>query len=104
MRRRGRVDSVQEAIVAALRATGCSVQSLATVGGGCPDLLVGLHGRNFLLEVKAKVGKLTPMQRDWIAAWAGQTFLVRDVDDALYALGRIARVVPGVNLPLGDGS
>ena len=47
----GRVDNNHTAIVLALRAIGATVQSLASVSGGCPDLVVGYHGRNVLLEV-----------------------------------------------------
>ena len=49
MRRRPRVDANQAEIVAALRAAHCSVQSLASLGDGAPDLLVGHAGANVLL-------------------------------------------------------
>ena len=41
MRRAGKVDFAQAAIVDALRARGHLVLSLAPVGNGCPDVLVG---------------------------------------------------------------
>lgn len=43
MRRAARTDANQTAIVEALRKCGASVQSLAAVGKGVPDLLVGLR-------------------------------------------------------------
>jgi len=52
MRRAARIDANQPAIIAALRSIGATVQPLHAVGGGCPDLLVGLRGRNILMEVK----------------------------------------------------
>ena len=52
MKRAAKVDANQKQIVTALRQAGCTVQSLATVGKGCPDLIVGCQGRNFLLEIK----------------------------------------------------
>lgn len=39
-------------IVRALESLGCSVRDTAAVGGGFPDLVVGMMGRNFLVEVK----------------------------------------------------
>ena len=35
-----------------LRRVGCFVQSLASIGKGCPDLLVGKAGSWLVLEVK----------------------------------------------------
>lgn len=88
MRRNAKVDANQKQIVSALRRAGCSVQSLATVGKGCPDLLVGRNGKNFLFEVKdgAKVPsarKLTDDEKQWHQAWAGQIAVVESIDDAV---------------------
>ena len=47
-----RVDANQPVIVAALRAIGATVQHLHAVGQGCPDILVGYDGVNFLMEIK----------------------------------------------------
>ena len=52
MRRAAKVDANQAEIVQALRQIGAVVQSLAAVGNGCPDLLVGYRNRLFLLELK----------------------------------------------------
>jgi len=89
MRRRGRVDANQKAIVAALRQVGASVQSLADIGHGCPDLLVGFRGRTLLMEVKdgSKVKSaraLTPDEEEWIAAWKGApVFVVESPEQAI---------------------
>lgn len=45
-------DANHRAIVTALRQANATVVDLAAVGGGCPDLLVGFRGCNYLLEVK----------------------------------------------------
>lgn len=91
MRRAAKVDDNQPEIVAALRAAGYSVQSIAAVGKGCPDLLVGCRGKNLLMEVKdgskpPSKRKLTPDEQTWHAAWRGQVCVVESVDDALAAV------------------
>lgn len=86
MRRRARVDQNQTEIVQALRKAGCSVVSIASVGSGCPDLLVGVNGRNVLLEVKAKKGTSTEDQITWGASWKGQAAIVRSAEEAMQAV------------------
>jgi hypothetical protein len=89
MRRRGRVDSNQKEIVAALRQIGAFVQSLADIGKGCPDLLVGCAGRTFLLEVKdgskpKSARALTPDEELWIERWRGApVFIVESAEQAI---------------------
>ena len=87
-----RVDANQPDIVAALRRAGCSVQSLAMVGHGVPDLLVGRHGDLFLLEVKdgakpPSKQKLTQDEIEWIAKWDTTVFIVTSTEEALMAVG-----------------
>ena len=48
--RAAKIDANQNEIVDALRKAGCSVQILSSVGKGCPDILVGRGGRNYLLR------------------------------------------------------
>ena len=50
--RAARIDANQPEIVKALRDVGAFVQSLATIGKGCPDLLVAFRGKWHVLEVK----------------------------------------------------
>lgn len=93
MRRAARTDANQGEIVQALRAIpGVRVQSLASVGAGCPDLLVGYKGRNFLMEVKdgAKAHSqrlLTRAEIEWHCSWTGQVAVVETIDQALAVLG-----------------
>ena len=88
-----KIDDNQGEIVQALRQVGASVQSLASVGRGCPDLLVGFRLENFILEVKdgtkpPSAQKLTPDEQEWHAQWrGGVVHIVRNVDEALRAIG-----------------
>lgn len=88
MRRAAKVDINQTEIVQALRDyPGVTVQMLHAVGMGCPDILVGHKGRNFLLEIKSewarKGAELTDMQQRWHDQWQGQRAVIRSIDDAL---------------------
>lgn len=90
-----RADANQADITAALRRVGASVQPLHTVGKGCPDLLVGFRGSNFILEVKngaksASRQKLTPDEAQWHAMWRGQVLIVCSTSEALAAIGATA--------------
>lgn len=95
MRRAAKVDANQEQIVQALRAAGATVQSLAGVGKGVPDLLVGYQGKTLLMEVKdgrlaPSARRLTEDQLVWHGAWRGGPLAVVDgVDAALRVLGAI---------------
>jgi len=82
-----RVDSNQPEIVAALRKAGCSVQHLHMVGAGCPDLLVGYEGVNYLMEVKTPNGVCTQSECDWIDEWNGDSRIVRSAKQALDYIG-----------------
>jgi len=79
----GKVDQNQKAIVAAFRAYGWSVTSLAQVGRGCPDLVCGRNGLNLLVEVKRANGKETPDEVTWREAWRGKVCTVRTVEDVM---------------------
>ena len=88
LRKRGRVDGNHGEIVSTLRKWGVSVQSLADIGGGCPDLLCSRAGVNYLLEIKDETQapskkKLTPDEKKWHAAWAGQVAVVETPHQAL---------------------
>ena len=83
MRRAARTDSNHEEIVKALRAVGATVQSLAGVGHGVPDLLVGYEGKTILMEIKdgaksPSKRELTPDQVKWIDNWTGGSVFIVD--------------------------
>ena len=86
-----RTDHNQAEVRKAFESLGCSVFDLSNVGGGLPDLLVGLVGINLLVEIKkpkgtdkAKIrtqfgiykGKLTPAQTDFFKTWKGQKAII----------------------------
>jgi hypothetical protein len=95
MRRAAKIDANQQAVVDALRQVGATVHSLAAVGGGCPDLLVGFRGRTFLMEVKdgnkpPSERRLTPFQVLWHEQWTGGSLtVVNSPEDALKVIGVI---------------
>jgi len=81
-------DGNQSEIVEALRAVGASVFLLHAVGCGCPDLLVGFRGVNYLLEIKCgRHAKLTPAERRFFDVWSGYAEVVRTVDEAYAVIG-----------------
>jgi hypothetical protein len=82
-----RVDANHTLIVAAFRAMGCSVQSIASVGKGCPDLLVGRDGWTVPVEVKdgnkpRSARKLTADEEIWKENWKGSYALIERLEQA----------------------
>ena len=78
------------------------VQTLASVGDGCPDILVGYRGANYLIEIKdpeqpPSKRRLTTAQEHWNHGdhvrrppWAGQAAIAHTVADALRIIGATA--------------
>jgi Holliday junction resolvase len=89
MRLRGKIDANHREIVKALRDAGASVTSLANVGDGCVDLLVGANGVTVLMEVKSGLKDcLTADEIEWHSRWRGGALcVVRSVSEALGVLG-----------------
>ena len=91
--RAAKIDANHEAVVMALRAAGATVQSLAGVGKGVPDLLVGYKGQTLLMEVKdgfkpPSKRSLNEDQLRWHGRWNGGALAVVDSPDgALRILG-----------------
>jgi hypothetical protein len=94
MRRAAKVDNTQRDIVDALRAVGASVQLLHTVGGGCPDAIVGWQGRDIWMEFKTATHRLRSTQQAWVKRHRGSmVHVVCTPEEALEVLG----------LRVGDG-
>ena len=96
MRRAARIDANHTEIVRTLEAMGCSVQDLSRVGQGCPDILVGVSGRNILMEIKdgrkvASERKLNKRQQEWHAAWRGQRVVVESREQVIEIINEIRR-------------
>jgi hypothetical protein len=94
MRTRAKIDANQNEIVDALRAVGCSVQSLAGVGKGVPDTLVYSPFRRCLLLFELKDGnkppsrrQRTPAQLTWHAEWKGPVYVINSIAEALAEAG-----------------
>ena len=87
MRRAAKVDMNHAEIVAALRASGCSVLDLSRHGSGCPDVLVYAPRLSAycLVEIKApgKRKNLTPKQVEFHQNWRGPVVVVDSVEEAL---------------------
>ena len=93
-----KVDSNQTRVVKALRELGATVQHLHAVGKGCPDLLVGYKGNNYLLEVKdgekpESARKLTPDQVIWHYDWKGQVAIVTSPEEAIDTIKKLSGIV-----------
>lgn len=81
-----RVDRNHRAVVKVLRDAGASVTSLAGVGKGCPDCVVGIptgpdSGETHLVEIKdgsrsPSRRMLTPDQVRWIGQWKGSAVVI----------------------------
>lgn len=104
MRRAARTDGNHSDIARAWRGVGLSVQSLAAIGRGVPDLLGGgslpcphclrKFPQNILAEVKD--GSLSPSRRrltedeqNFHALWRGPIVVVNSIDEALRVVGAI---------------
>jgi hypothetical protein len=84
LKRFPRLDANHHEIAGAFVDLGCSVRSLAAVGGGMTDLIVGLPGINILVEVKngekpPSAQKLTDDQVKFHAEWKGPIATVKDL-------------------------
>ena len=91
-------DANELEIVRALETVGATVQRLNE--SGCPDLLVGYGGADYLLEVKLPLGArggskdriLTDRQQEWWREWRGaEPNIVRTEEEALFVIGASPR-------------
>ena len=80
-RRNPKRDANERPIIDGLKQIGCTVEQLSKKG--VPDLLVGYRGKNFLIEVKTKQGKLTEDQIERHASWMGEIHIAMTLDEAI---------------------
>ena len=92
-----RVDANHNDISDGLRAYGFSVLSLARLGRGAPDILVGTGAHNVLIEIKVKSGKLNEAQKEFFACWRGPKAVVRSLDEALAVIDSLTK--PSLQTP-----
>lgn len=96
-----RVDQSQKDIIAALEQMGATVEVIRSLKAGCPDLLVGYWGINFLVECKTpKTGRLSDAQKEWATRWRGDPpKVLKTVDDTIAFVREVqkAATTAGVN-------
>lgn len=86
---RKKIDANQTAIVKAARQCGCSVVSLASIGKGCPDVLVFVPFKGYQLwEIKdgakcPSARKLTEDEERFHQQWKGPIQIVESIDQAI---------------------
>jgi hypothetical protein len=78
-----RTDSNQKVITDCFRRLGYSVLDLSGVGSGCPDIEIGKHGINDLVEIKTENGKLNELQLEFAARWNAPVYIIRSIDEAV---------------------
>jgi Holliday junction resolvase len=77
-------DSIHGQVVDAFRKIGLSVYDAAHAGNGFPDLVVGVCGSTYLVELKTGKAKLRPNQEAFASSWRGSPVVVlRSVTDAV---------------------
>ena len=72
-------DDNEAELVKVFERLGCSVYPLDKPA----DLLIGIQGRTFLVEVKAEKGRQTKDQVEFQMSWRGQYDIVRNEDDVI---------------------
>ena len=87
-----RVDANQKNVVQQLRKLGCSVAITSSLGKGFPDFVIGVRGKNYLIELKdgAKTPsqrKLTPDESHFHALWRGQIDVCNDIGEIIKLIG-----------------
>jgi|SRR5580692_9666266 hypothetical protein len=91
-----RVDENQKLIVKTFRQLGASVQVLSNIGKGCPDILVGIFGKNFLIEIKngakcPSAQRLTEDETYFHESWKGQVCIVKSVDEVFQIMDKMVK-------------
>lgn len=93
MRKHGKTDDNQQAIVKQLRQIpGVSVAVTSMVGNGYPDINIGLRDRTFLVELKdgkktASRKKLKPDQEKFKKGWTGGYYVAETFEECLRIIG-----------------
>lgn len=83
---KGRVDLNHAQIINGLLEAGMTAKSIASVGGGIPDVIAGFRGITVLLEVKNGNNALTTQEESFALMWAGSYAVVRTKEEAIDAV------------------
>lgn len=73
--RKSRTDRNQKDIVRELRSLGYSVRHTHTIRKGFPDIVIGKHGFNLLVEIKVEGEDLTPDEKEFFQLWNGMVIV-----------------------------
>lgn len=77
MKRAPNLDRNHKEVVAYLEKLGFAVLSLASMGGGCPDILISNATDMWLAEIKdGNRGKFTSDQKAFYRRWKGKPVVV----------------------------
>jgi hypothetical protein len=92
VRRAAKVDANHGDISKAARGIGATFQSLAMVGQGCPDAVIGFREKNYLIEIKdgsksPSERRLTAAEAEWHRDWRGHVAIIENVDQLFALLG-----------------
>lgn len=84
-------DSNHAEIARTFEQLGCTVFDTSAVGGDFPDMVVGIAGKNLLVECKTEKGALTQGQDGFRERWRGQYDVVRSPEDAELIVAAVRR-------------
>jgi hypothetical protein len=88
----GKVDGNHRDVIAVAEAYGWQVVSLASVGGGCPDILCYREPQGYrLIEVKVGKAKFTPAQERFRQKYSMPVLTVRSAEEAESVFGAITK-------------
>ena len=88
---KGRTDLNHAQVINGLRQAGMAAHSIASVGDGVPDILVGFRGICVVLEVKRYKEEPNQKEKDFAARWPGPYAIVNTPEEAILAVEKHAR-------------
>lgn len=96
MRLRARTDGNHREVMRAFRELGCTVADTSKLGSGFPDLVIGKHGINVLVEVKdgdkpPSRRRLTEDEQAFANNWKGWVETVTNIRDVVKLVRRLCR-------------
>lgn len=89
-----KIDVNQPELVKQLRKCGFSVAVTSQLGNGFPDIVVGKHGKNLLVEIKdpdkpPSARKLTTDEQEFHQAWQGKIITALIVEDVVNEFSKL---------------
>ena len=88
---KGRVDLSHSEVINGLIQAGMTAKSIASVGGGIPDVIAGFRGVTVLLEVKSGNNGLTEQEEKFALNWSGSYAVVYNAEEAVLAVEKHAK-------------